>query len=385
MTNKSKEAAQQSIKRSRVFNRNATNHLKSEMFFDKNGGPEIARYEEVKYPQFEKFTETQMSFFWRPEEINLSTDKNDFKDLPLNQQHIFTSNLFRQIILDSVQGRGPNLVFLPLATLPEVEVWIETWGTNETVHSRAYTHIIKNIYPHPSEIFDKITQIPEILECVTDVSHYYDTLHRFNILKEATAMGMASEPYDEYAHRKAFWLALNSTNILEGIRFYVSFACSWNFAEQKQMEGNAKEIKLICRDENLHLGATQYMIRTLPKDNKIYVKIKEECADEVKHMFESAIQQEKNWATYLFKDGSMIGLSEEILCQYIDFIASRRMRTVGVPVDFEHPTSDPLPWTKAWISGNEIQYAPQEVELSSYLISDVKQDVDAELLSELSL
>lgn len=371
---------------SRVFNQEATNHLKAKMFFDEGGGPEIARYEQVRYPQFEKFTETQLSFFWRPEEVDLSKDKNDFRDLPPEQQHIFTSNLFRQILLDSVQGRGPNLIFLPVASLPEVEVWIETWGANETIHSRAYTHIIKNVYADPSAVFDKITSIPEILDCAADVSKYYDEMDRQNHLRAAVEYGLIDESkYDEYEHKKAFWLALNSVNILEGIRFYVSFACSWNFAEQKKMEGNAKEIKLICRDENLHLGSTQYMLRTLPKDDPIYAQIEAESIPEVKRMFEEAIRQEKDWAKYLFKDGSMIGLSEEILCQYVDFIASRRMRTVGIEVDFDHPTSDPLPWTKSWISGKEVQVAPQEAEISSYLISDIRQDVDEDVLKNLSL
>ena len=370
----------------KTFNYNASNHLKAKMFFDENGGPEIARYEEVKYPQMERFTETQMSFFWRPEEIDLSKDKNDFRDLPFEQGHIFTSNLFRQIAADTVNGRGPNLVFLPLASLPEVEVWIETWGANETVHSRAYTHIIKNIYPNPSEIFDNIMKIPEIVSFIKAISKYYDLLHHHNILRDAVSYGIINKSkYNEYEHKKAFWLAMNNVNILEGIRFYVSFACSWNFAEQKLMEGNAKEIKLICRDENLHLGATQYFLRTLPKDDPVYQKISEETKDEVAEMFYDAILQEKDWARYLFQHGSMIGLSEEILGQYIDYIASRRMRTLGYEVPFDHPTSDPLPWTKNWISGKEVQVAPQEAEISSYLISDIKQDVDDNTLNGLSL
>jgi len=371
---------------SKVFNRQAGHHLESLMFLDPNGGPEIARYEEVKYPQYEKFTETQLSFFWRPEEVDLSKDKNDFKNLPPEQQHIFTSNLFRQIVLDSVQGRGVNLMLLPIATLPELEVWIETWGTNETIHSRAYTHIIKNIYNDPSAVFDKITSIPEILDCAAEVSKYYDELHKWTCIRDAVKLKLLPESkYNPYEHKKAIWLCINSINILEGIRFYVSFACSWNFAEQKLMEGNAKEIKLICRDENLHLGSTQYTLRTLPKDDSDYAQIEVESKPEVKRMFMKAIQQEKDWAKYLFNDGSMIGLSEEILGQYIDFIASRRMRTVGIDVDFDHPTSDPLPWTKSWISGAEVQVAPQEAEISSYLISDIKQDVDDGVLNNLSL
>jgi len=372
---------------SNVFNQSATNHLKAKMFLDAGGGPKLARYEEVKYPTFENFTEKQLSFFWRPEEVDLSKDKLDFRDLTAHEQHIFTSNLFRQILLDSVQGRGPNLMLLPITSLPELECWIETWGANETVHSRSYTHIIRNIYANPTEIFDQITKIPEILDCAVDVSKYYDELHRWNTIYQAYKIGKVKTYGSEsqYAHKKALWLCINSINILEGIRFYVSFACSWNFAEQKKMEGNAKLIKLICRDENLHLGSTQYMIRTLPKDDRVYAKIQKETKDEVHQMFLDAMRQEKEWAKYLFKDGSMIGLNEEILHQYVDHIGVKRMRVAGLDIDFDYPTSDPLPWTKNWISGKEVQIAPQEAEISSYLVSDIKQDVDAASLKDLEL
>ena len=370
---------------SKVFNTKASDHLTASMFLDANGGPELARYEQVQYPMFENFTEKQLSFFWRPEEIDVSKDKLDFRELPVHEQHIFTSNLFRQILLDSVQGRGPNLMLLPICSLPEVEVWIETWGQNETVHSRSYTHIIRNIYPNPTEVFDEITNIPEILDCARDVSRYYDDLDRMNTLKNYNDMIKQTSEYSEYEHKKALWLCLNNINVLEGIRFYVSFACSWNFAEQKKLEGNAKIIRLICRDENLHLGSTQYMLRTLAKEDPAFAKIKEECEPEVIQMFNDAIEQEKRWADYLFKHGSMIGLSEEILYQYVDFIATRRMRAIGLTPTFDAPTSDPLPWTKNWISGKEVQVAPQEAEISSYLVGDIKQDVDEDMLSGLSL
>lgn len=372
---------------SKVFNKNATHHLKANIFLDPNGGPEIARYEEVKYPTFENFTEKQLSFFWRPEEIDLSKDKLDFRDLTEHEQHIFTSNLFRQILLDSVQGRGPNLMLLPIASLPEVEAWIQAWGANETIHSRSYTHIIRNIYSNPSEIFNQITSISEILDCAADVSKYYDELHKWNILYAAEREGIIAgeSNYSTYSHKKALWLCLNSISILEGIRFYASFACSWNFAEQKKMEGNAKIIKLICRDENLHLGSTQYMLRTLPKDDNDFVAIREDTKNEVHQMYIDAIQQEKQWAKYLFKDGSMIGLNEEILCQYVEHIGVKRMRTNNLEINFDYPTTDPLPWTRNWISGKEVQIAPQEAEISSYLVSDINQDVDASLLKDLEL
>lgn len=372
---------------SKLFNTNATHHLKATMFLDPNGGPALARYESMKYPQFDTFTDRQLSFFWRPSEIDLSKDKIDHRALPPEQKHIFDSNLFRQIVLDTAQGRGPNLMLLPICSLPEVEGWIENWGTNETIHSRSYTHIIQNVYSDPSEQFDKITKIPEIMDCATDISKYYDELSYWNTLYEVTRLGMevTGVKYDDYEHKKALWLCLNSINMLEGIRFYVSFACSWNMAEQKKMEGNAKIIRLICRDENLHLGATQYMLRTLPKDDSTFGLIRTECADQVRQMFAEVIQQEKNWAKYLFKHGSMIGLSEEILGQYVDYIASRRMKTLNIEPFDNHPKSDPLPWTKNWISGKEVQIAPQEAEISSYLVSDIKQNVSPEFLSSQTL
>jgi len=373
--------------KSKIFNTEATDHLKALMFLDPNGGPEIARYESMKYQQFDTFTDRQQSFYWRPSEIDLSKDKLDHRSLPFEQKHIFDSNLFRQIFLDTVQGRGPNLMLLPICSLPEVEGWIENWGTNETIHSRSYTHIIQNVYSNPSEQFDKITKIPEILECAHDVSKYYDALSFWNTIYEVKRLGMTvnGQPYDEYEHKKALWLCLNSINILEGIRFYVSFACSWNMAEQKLMEGNAKIIRLICRDENLHLGSTQYMLRTMPKDDPVFVQIRDEMYDEVRQMFADVIAQEKQWATYLFKHGSMIGLSEEILGNYVDYIASKRMKTLNIEPFDNYPKSDPLPWTKNWISGKEVQVAPQEAEISSYLISDIKQNVTPEFLAGLQL
>lgn len=371
----------------KIFNTNATHHLKSTMFLDPNGGPELARYESMKYRQFDTFTDRQLSFFWRPSEVDLSKDKLDHRSLPPEQKHIFDSNLFRQILLDTVQGRGPNLMLLPICSLPEVEGWIENWGTNETIHSRSYTHIIQNVYANPSLEFDKITKIPEILDCAKDVSKYYDRLAYWNTLYEVNRLGMSvtDVAYDEYEHKKALWLCLNSINVLEGLRFYISFACSWNFAESKLMEGNAKILRLICRDENLHLGSTQYMLRTLPKDDPTFVQIRDEMYDEVRQMFQDVVTQEKQWAKYLFKHGSMIGLSEEILGNYVDYVASKRMKTLNIEPFDNYPKSDPLPWTKNWISGKSVQVAPQESEISSYLVSDIKQNVTPEFLAGLQL
>jgi ribonucleoside-diphosphate reductase beta chain len=235
--------------------KNRADHTKAKMFLDHNGGPGIQRFDVVKYKQFEKLTDKQLGFFWRPEEVDITKDSKDFKDLTDFERHIFTSNLKRQILLDSVQGRSPNLAFLPIVSLPELETWIETWAFSETIHSRSYTHIIRNVYPNPSKVFDEMLDINEIVECADSITQNYDRLIEYN---EARSRGLAS--YDEYEHKKRIWQCLMSVNILEGVRFYVSFACSWAFAELKRMEGNAKIIKLIARDENVHLASTQHIM-----------------------------------------------------------------------------------------------------------------------------
>jgi ribonucleoside-diphosphate reductase beta chain len=328
----------------------------------------IARYDKQRYPTFEKLTEKQLGFFWRPEEIDLSRDGKDFKALNEHEKHIFTSNLKRQILLDSVQGRAPSMAFLPICSLPELETWIQTWAFFETIHSRSYTHIIRNVYSDPSKVFDEMLDIEEIADCAADISKYYDDLIKWN--------NFAFDPgefYDEYEHKKALWLCLNAVNALEGVRFYVSFACSWAFAEVKKMEGNAKIIKLIARDENVHLASTQQLLKILPKEDPDFERIQEETHTECVDMFYSVVEQEKAWARYLFKNGSMIGLNEQLLCEYVDFIAAKRMGAIGLN---GKPGANPLPWTQKWISGSEVQVAPQETEITSYVIGGVKKDVD---------
>ena len=358
---------------------NKTDHTKAKMFLDQRGGPTMQRFDVVKYRQFEKFTEKQLGFFWRPEEVDIVKDAKDFKDLTDFEQHIFTSNLKRQILLDSVQGRSPNLAFLPIVGIPELETWIETWAFSETIHSRSYTHIIRNVYPDPSKVFDEMTKMKQITDCADSITSTYDTLIEHNLLRER---GLAS--YNEYEHKKALWKCIMSVNILEGVRFYVSFACSWAFAELKKMEGNAKIIKFIARDENVHLASTQTMLKLLPADDKDFAKIKEETKEECKAMFLDAVEQEKAWADYLFKDGSIIGLNAELLKQYIEFIAGKRMRAAQIETDFNTGTN-PLPWTQKWISGGEVQVAPQETEISSYVIGGTKQDVDKDSFKGFSL
>ena len=373
-----------------VFNtKNNKDHTKSLAFLDEAGTPAIQRFDTLKYRQFDKLTDKQLGFFWRPEEVDVLRDAKDFKELTEYEKHIFTSNLKRQILLDSVQGRSPNLAFLPIATIPELETWIETWAFNETIHSRSYTHIIRNVYSDPSLVFDELRDIKEIVDCAKDISKYYDdlieTVQYYNLLGVGKHKVNGKDVVvDRYDLKRKLWLCLNSVNALEGIRFYVSFACSWAFAELKKMEGNAKIIKLIARDENVHLGSTQTLIKLLPQDDKDFVKIREETKEECEKMFLDAATQEKTWAEYLFKDGSMIGLNTELLCQYVDWLTCKRMTAVGLNCGMK-PGSNPLPWTQKWIAGAEVQVAPQETEISSYVIGGTKQDVDSNTFSGFTL
>jgi len=368
-----------------VFNLDS-NSLDNTIFF---GQPlNIARYDKQKYPFFEKLTEKHMGFFWRPEEVDLSRDSKDFKGLLDHEKHIFTANLKRQIILDSVQGRAPSIAFLPICSLPEIENWIQTWTFFETIHSRSYTHIIRNIYSDPSKVFDEVLDIEEIVDCAKDISKYYDALiEENNSSKLIGTYNYAAMNYGgTYNHKKALWLCLNAVNALEGIRFYVSFACSWAFAEVKKMEGNAKIIKLIARDENIHLASTQQLIKLLPKEDPDFAVIKEECAKEVENIFREVINQEKAWAKYLFYSGSMIGLNYELLCDYVDWIAARRMKSVDVSTNkINKITSNPLPWTQKWISGIDVQVAPQETEITSYIVGGINKDVTADTFTGFSL
>ena len=375
---------------SSVFNSdNKTDHTKALAFLDPAGGVAIQRYDMLKYKQFDKLTDKQLGFFWRPEEVDVTKDSNDFKKLTDHEQHIFTSNLKRQILLDSVQGRAPAEAFGPLVCLPEIEAWIQTWTFSETIHSRSYTHIIRNIYSDPSKIFDEMMDISEITDCADDISKNYDDLIQLSLAYQLMGEGTHTVngkkvEVDLYELKKKLWLAINSVNILEGIRFYVSFACSWAFAELKKMEGNAKIIKFICRDENVHLASTQALLKILPKDDKDFIKIAEETKEECEKMFVEAVEQESAWAEYLFKDGSMIGLNAQLLKDYVEWTAHKRMLAVGLTSPYKGG-SNPLPWTQNWISGAEVQVAPQETEISSYVTGGTKQDVDTETFKGYSL
>jgi len=368
---------------------NRADHTKVKAFLDPTGGPTIQRYDTLKYKQFDGLTDKQLGFFWRPEEVDIYQDAKDFKGLTEHERHIFTSNLKRQILLDSVQGRAPAESFGSIVSLPELENWIITWTFSETIHSRSYTHIIRNVFSNPSKVFDELMDVGEIVDCADSISEYYDDLIEtagyYNLLGYGTHTVNGKEiVVDEYELKKKLWLALMSVNILEGVRFYVSFACSWAFAELKKMEGNAKIIKLIARDENLHLASTQALLKVLKKDDPMFAKIAEETEAESVQMFVDAVNQEKSWAEYLFKDGSMIGLNTELLSQYVEFIATRRMTNVGLKSPF-NIKNNPLPWTQKWISGADVQVAPQETEITSYIQGGTKQDVSADTFKGFSL
>lgn len=368
---------------------NHKDHTKALAFLDDAGTTTVARYDRMKYRVFDRLTEEQLSFFWRPQEIDLGKDAKDFRGLSAHEQHIFTSNLKRQIILDSVQGRAPNTAFLPLISLPELEIWVQTWAFSETIHSKSYTHIIRNVYSDPSRVLDELLDIQEIVDCAQDITCYYDQLINYTMWYHTLGEGTHSVngqtvEINKRELKRRIWMALNSVNALEGVRFYVSFACSFAFAELKKMEGNAKIIKLICRDENLHLGSTQTLIKLLPKDDPEFAQIRDEMASHCQELFESAVKQEKDWADYLFRDGSMIGLNALLLKDYVEYIAGVRMESAGIRNPYGR-RSNPLPWTQKWISSKEVQVAPQEVEKSEYRVGDAKMDVTESTFSGLSL
>ena len=363
-----------------IFNQKISDTLTQPMFFGDTVN--IARFDKQKFEMFEKLTEKQLSFFWRPEEIDVSKDKIDFSKLLPNERHIFISNLQYQILLDSVQGRSPTIAFLPIVSLPEVENWIETWAFSETIHSRSYTHIIRAIVNEPGVVFDDIMKTDEIIQRATSVSKNYDELIKYTQAYCLYGEGKHKLNDEElevdlYDIKRMLYLTLMSVNILEAIRFYVSFACSFAFAERKVMEGNAKIIKLIARDEALHLTSTQHMINLMKngKDDLDLEKIAKECEPEVIQMFKDATQQEKDWADYLFRDGSMIGLNAEILKHYLEYITNVRMSSLDLEPIFEH-RSNPLPWMNHWLDNDNVQVAPQETEITSYLVSAIDNTIN---------
>lgn len=362
-----------------TFNQVKNNQLIEPMFF---GNPvNVARFDQQKHAIFEKITEKQISFFWRPEEVDVSKDRIDFQKLSDAEKHIFISNLKYQTLLDSVQGRSPNIAFLPIVSIPELETWIETWSFFETIHSRSYTHILRNVFSDPSPVFDDIVENSEIQKRATDVSKYYDDLIFATQLYQTRGEGVFEIDGDIYdvtlrELKKKLYLCMQSVNALEAIRFYVSFACTFAFCERQLMEGNAKLLRLIARDENLHLSSTQHIINlwSRGKDDPEMAEIAEELKHEATQIFVNAANQEKQWAEYLFQYGSMIGLNKSILCEYVEYIAHLRMKAIGLDSPFESK-SNPLPWMDNYLMSDNVQVAPQESEIASYVISQIDSEV----------
>ncbi|WP_394168881.1 class Ia ribonucleoside-diphosphate reductase subunit beta [Saccharospirillum alexandrii] len=370
-----------------TFNQREFDTFSQPMFFGETVN--VARYDQQKFPIFEKLIEKQLSFFWRPEEVDLTRDRKDFIALPAHEQHIFLSNLKYQTLLDSVQGRSPNVALLPLVSLPELETWIETWAFSETIHSRSYTHIMRNVLTEPGKVFDDIVHNPAIVERATTVTRYYDALieatQRFQVQTDEWQASADGKKALRDLKRKLY-LTLASVNVLEAIRFYVSFACSFAFAERSRMEGNAKIIRLIARDEALHLTGTQHMLNLMARghDDPDMAEIAEEERDNVRKIFIDAAEQEKEWAAYLFKDGSMIGLNTDILAQYVQHITDQRLAAIDLEPAFGSP-KNPLPWMDAWLQSDQVQVAPQETEISTYLVGALQSDVDTGALEDFEL
>jgi len=379
------------VKGMTVFNKQKVNTKKQPMFFGAPLG--IQRYDSYKYPVFDKLTQTQLGYFWRPEEVSLQKDRADYQTLRPEQKHIFTSNLKYQIMLDSVQGRAPGMAFIPYCSLPELEACMEVWGFMEMIHSRSYTHIIKNVYSDPSEVLDTILDDAMILSrAETVTSAYNDFINHAQTYGsgkqwEHALEGVPAAQGDLYELKRKLYRAVMNVNILEGIRFYVSFACSFAFGELKVMEGSAKIISLIARDENQHLVLTQNIINKWREgDDPDMVKIAEEEREWVYQAFESAVNEERTWADYLFKDGSMIGLNAKLLNQYVEWVANRRMKAIGLkPIYDVAAKNNPLPWTEHWISSKGLQVAPQETEVESYVVGGIKQDVKKDTFSGFKL
>jgi ribonucleoside-diphosphate reductase beta chain len=378
------------IKGMTVFNKEHVDTKTQPMFFGKPLG--VQRYDSYKYPVFDKLTTQMLGYFWRPEEVSLQKDRGDYQSLRPEQKHIFSSNLKYQILLDSVQGRGPGMAFAPYCALPELEGAMNVWQFMEMIHSRSYTYIIKNVYPNPSEVFDTILDDDKILSRAKSVTAAYD-----DFINAAQEYGQSNwwrpewssenASYEEKELKRKLYLAVSNVNILEGIRFYVSFACSFAFGELKLMEGSAKIISLIARDENQHTVLTQQMIKAWQKgDDPVMLEIMKEEEETVINMFANAVNEEKEWAQYLFKDGTMIGLNDKLLVKYVEWIANKRMRAIGLTPIYDAPIrNNPLPWTEHWISSKGLQVAPQETEVESYVVGGIKQDMKKNAFSGFKL
>jgi|TARA_Y100000033_G_scaffold16127_1_gene15099 ribonucleoside-diphosphate reductase beta chain len=374
-----------------VFNKNKVNTKKQPMFFGQPLG--VQRYDEYKYPVFDRLTQQQLGYFWRPEEVSLQKDRSDYQTLSPEQKHIFTSNLKYQIMLDSVQGRGPGMAFIPYCSLPELEACMNVWEFMEMIHSRSYTHIIKNVYPDPSEVFDTILDDENVMERASSVTESYDDFinhaHEYDNgqMWDLARQGHTTGQYDRRELKRKLYRAISNVNILEGIRFYVSFACSFAFGENKLMEGSAKILSLIARDESQHLVITQNILKNWANgDDPEMEEIAKEEKGYVTEMFKRTVNEEKMWANYLFKEGSMIGLNDRLLHNYVEWIANKRMKAIGIDPIYDIPArNNPLPWTQHWLTSRGLQNAPQETEIESYVVGGIKQDIKANTFAGFSL
>ena len=375
-----------------VFNKKAVDTTKQFMFF---GAPlSVQRYDQYRFPTFDKLTQQQLGYFWRPEEVSLQKDRADYAQLTDHQRHIFTSNLKYQIMLDSVQGRAPGMAFIPYCSLPELEACMQVWQFMEMIHSRSYTYIIKNVYPDPADVFDTILEDDNILSRAESVTESYDNF--LNYAHEYDQSNLWKPDWKEHPNsewtkkdlKRKLYRAVANVNILEGIRFYVSFACSFAFGENKLMEGSAKILSLISRDESQHLVLTQQILKNWAngKDDPDMQEITREEKDIVIEMFKKTVDEEKAWANYLFRDGSMIGLNDKLLHQYVEWIANKRMKAIGLDPIYDIPAkNNPLPWTEHWLNSKGQQNAPQETEIESYVVGGIKQDIKKDTFSGFTL
>ena len=383
--------ARSEVNRMTVFNSNKVDTKKQPMFFGQPLG--VQRYDSFKYPVFDKLTQQQLGYFWRPEEVSLQKDRADYQTLTEEQKHIFTSNLKYQIMLDSVQGRGPGMAFIPYCSLPELEACMTVWEFMEMIHSRSYTYIIKNVYSNPGDVFDTILDDPNVMSRAASVTESYDDFiehaHQYDgsTMWDLAREGNATGQWERRELKRKLYRAVANVNILEGIRFYVSFACSFAFGENKLMEGSAKILSLIARDESQHLVITQNILKNWSKgDDKEMMEIAKEEQSYVTEMFKRTVDEEKSWANYLFKDGSMIGLNDRLLYNYVEWIANRRMKAIGLAPIYDIPAkNNPLPWTEHWLNSKGQQNAPQETEIESYVVGGIKQDVTAGTFAGFSL
>jgi len=372
-----------------TFDQHKNNPLHEPMFLGHSVN--VSRFDQQKLPIFEKLIEKQISFFWRPEEVDISKDRMDWQKLTESERHIFISNLKYQTLLDSIAARSVNVTLLPIVSLPEVETWVETWAFYETIHSRSYTHILRNLFTDPSAVFDDILINENILKRASSIAKFFDDVILTTQLLQSQGPGTyqvkgRSIEVSERKLKERLFLCICSVNALEAIRFYVSFACSFAFAERELLEGNSKIIKLIARDEAVHLTGTQHILNLWAegKDDPEMKEISEQFKDQGLQVFLDVVDQEKEWADYLFKDGSMIGLNAVILKQYIEYISNQRLIAIGHKPPFATITN-PLPWINSYLVSDNVQVAPQESEISSYLVGQIDSELDSDEFDDFDL